>query len=218
VSAEIFNWNGFCSAEPPGLDFWRWSKSAALAADRLVEEALERTNEELRGQAAAYPDPESYGEAQYYLVEEPASFARSGLFCQLAGSFEFALLVLCNDAAIATSSLRISKVNSEIVLNRLRYLRDTTGITFPENSGDVLALTKLRNAFAHADGVVASETDRRSIESWIRRNPSLADASGRAISLKKDFVQCCTAIYDKKIADISEAILAKMRHRGSEGG
>lgn len=217
MTSEYLNWNGFCSAQPPGLEFWSWSKSAAVAADDLVEEALKRIDAELSSKADAYADAESYGEAEYHLVEEPASFARSGLFCQLAGSFEFALLALCNDAATAASAEPLqTHLRSEIVLGRLRYLKDKTGVDFPQTSSEVLVLTRLRNVFAHADGILMSESDRPSIETWIREHSQLADADGHAIKLKEGFVRYCIATYDRKLQDIAIAVTARMKDRSAK--
>lgn len=215
---EVFNWGGIISAEAPGIEFWRWSKSAAVSADKLLEGAIESVERELTLRGESYPDPESYGEAQYFLVEEPASFARSALFCQLAGSFEFALFSLCGDAATAINSATVQpRFTSEVVLNRLRCLREMTGVDFPGNSAEVFVLTRLRNVFAHADGIpgMLSESDRRSIDIWLGEHTELADATGHAIRLKAGFVRYCIEKYNVKLNEISGAIVEKMRVRES---
>lgn len=214
---QVLNWNGILSAEAPGLEFWTWSKAAAISANDLVEESLIRADADLRERAAIFSDAEAYAAAEYHLIEEPASFARAALFGQLAGSFEFTLLHLCNDAALATHAEAIeARTRSEVVLTRLRYLAQTTGTNFPSNSSEVLDLLRLRNVFVHADGipVMASERDKATITRWLQRHPELADSEGHAIRLKAGFVRHCIGIYDGKLREISEAVAAKMLVRG----
>lgn len=184
-------------------DRWQWSKSALKSAGELLEETLSRQVKEI-DEGPHLQDPQDYAEAFYYLVEEPGSVLRAGLFCQAVAAFEYTLRFLCMEAASVKGITAPDNTPRSIVSARMTFLKRVTEKDYLGRSEEIVVLTRLRNLILHSNGEEHGFPEERNaaIAAWIRRHPHLTTESSGAIRLTAGFFLHCLSVFDSLVQEI----------------
>jgi hypothetical protein len=183
---------------------WRNAHRAVVVAHNLIERALAQATAEISPERVTYSDGyDGYGEAYYYLVDEPASVLRGGLLCQIFGSFEHSLLVLC---AEATHTLLQKEYDwradgaGDLAKKRIRSLGALAGTEFLGTEHEFSQLQQIRNIVTHASSQPPNADDRpreaKLIADWIKAHPTLISESGGEVQLASGFVPYVTEYLD----------------------
>ena len=193
-----------------GQDRWGNSVRALRGANELAEKALADAVARISPDVLTYDD-----EAQYYLVDEPASVLRGGMLTAVYGSFEFSLLLLCDEAAALITKTGYDRAQERArgaAKCRIEFLGSLVGRDFYTPAEDFRPIQLLRNIVTHSDGLLPNPEDRpkdaEAITKWLKRNPTLVSASGVAIRLNSGFISYTADYLDSLFGSISEALRA----------
>ena len=191
-----------------GHDHWRVTKSAILSAHHLIEAALKEKEAAIdsRWKDAKPYDGETIAEEYYYLIDEPGSVLRAGLFCQVAGAVEHALFYLCLEASplLRGNFNPRTEDKRDIVKNRIRVLGSLCSEELLGGESELTPLLLLRNVVTHASSeTAAAPAERREqIEKWMAEHQDLASMSGAAIRLTPAFIPYVLEFYDALLVKI----------------
>jgi hypothetical protein len=210
---------------------WRNAHSAVVGAHELVEQALVQATADISPEKIDYgEDYDAYGDAYYHLVDEPASVLRGGLLCQVFGSFEHNLLVLCAEATLTimkTEYDRHADGPGDIAKKRIKSLGMLAKTEFLSAAHEFSQLQQIRNIVTHASGQPPNAEEKpreaEAIANWIKDHRSLASDRGGEIQLGPGFVPHVTNYLDglfKKIALVlaenPAAIAAREEHERTQ--
>jgi hypothetical protein len=173
-------------------------------AERALADAVARIS----------PDVLTYDdEAQYYLVDEPASVLRGGMLTAVYGSFEFSLLLLCDEAAGLIKKTGYDRAQERArgaAKCRIEFLGSLVGKDFYNPAEDFRPIQLLRNIVTHSEGLLPNPEDRpkeaEAIRNWLKRKPTLVSASGTAIQLNAGFISYTADYLDSLFGSIFAAL------------